>query len=259
MNPQGKVYLIGAGPGDPELLTLKAHRLLAGADIVFYDALANPQILDHCRPGCRKIHVGKRGGRPSTPQLGIHARMIRAAARGLQVVRLKGGDPFIFGRGGEECMALKAAGIDYEIVPGVTSGMAAATYAGVPLTYRGVSQSVAFVTGHEAPDAPRVDWEAMARGADTLVIYMGMQSLDEICARLMAGGKAPHTPAIAVQWGSTRGQRQAGATLDTLARAVREAELGSPAIVVIGEVAALAPALAWFAPRENAPAAIRSA
>ncbi|MFZ5658245.1 MAG: uroporphyrinogen-III C-methyltransferase [Pseudomonadota bacterium] len=244
----GKVSLIGAGPGDPELLTLKALRRIQAADIIFYDALVNPEILSHARTGARLVDVGKRGGQTSTPQLSIQARLIRAAEQGLQVVRLKGGDPFIFGRGGEECMALRAAGIAFEVVPGITSGMAAAAYAGVPLTYRGLSQSVAFVTGHEAPNAPKVDWRKMANGADTLVIYMGVSHLPEIVAGLIMGGRAPDTPAMAIQWGSTRAQRQVSATLATLHEAMQAAGIGSPAILVIGAVTDMADHLGWFDP-----------
>ncbi|MEW6613420.1 MAG: uroporphyrinogen-III C-methyltransferase [Pseudomonadota bacterium] len=253
----GTVSLIGAGPGDPELLTLKALRRIQAADIIFYDALVNPEILAHARPGVRLVDVGKRGGQASTPQISIQAQLVRAASQGLAVVRLKGGDPFIFGRGGEECMALRAAGITFEVVPGITSGMAAAAYAGVPLTYRGLSQSVAFVTGHEAPNAPKVDWGRMAQGADTLVIYMGVSHLPEIVARLIMGGRAPDTPAMAVQWGSTRAQRQVSATLADLPEALGAAGLGSPAILVVGAVTALADHLAWFDP-DAIPAAMQA-
>ncbi|MEK8089500.1 uroporphyrinogen-III C-methyltransferase [Thermithiobacillus plumbiphilus] len=253
----GKVFLIGAGPGDPDLLTLKALRRIQAADIIFYDALVNPEILAHARPGVRLVDVGKRGGQVSTPQMSIQAQLIRAARQGLEVVRLKGGDPFMFGRGGEECMALHAAGVTFEVVPGVTSGMAAAAYAGVPLTYRGLSQSVAFITGHEAPNAPKVDWRRMAQGADTLVIYMGVSHLAEISAELIAGGRSPETPAMAIQWGSTRDQRQVSATLAELPEALRNAGIGSPAILVIGAVTALTDHLAWFDPQEL-PAAIKA-
>ena len=243
-NP-GKVWLIGAGPGDPELLTLKAARLVGEADIIFHDALANPRILDMARPGTQRVDVGKRGGRPSTPQMGIQARMIRAARQGLRVVRLKGGDPFIFGRGGEECLALRVAGIDYEVVPGITSGIAAAAYAGVPLTYRALSQSVLFVTGREAPEAPPVDWQRLARAADTLVIYMGIERISAIRDGLLAGGCGPETPAAAVQW-ATLEQREVHAPLAQLPEAICRAGLGSPAIIIIGHVVEMSVALSWF-------------
>ncbi|WP_123104121.1 uroporphyrinogen-III C-methyltransferase [Acidithiobacillus sulfuriphilus] len=244
MNCPSKVYLIGAGPGDPELLTLKAARLLQTADILFHDALANPRILDLARPDAQRVDVGKRGGRISTPQLSIQAQMIHAAQRGLQVVRLKGGDPFIFGRGGEECMALRAAGIAYEIVPGITSGMAAAAYAGVPLTYRAVSQSVLLVTGHEAPGAAPVDWRRMAGVADTLVIYMGVERVEKIRDGLLAGGLSPSTPALAVEW-ATLQQHEVHSTLADLPAQIARNGLKSPAILVIGAVVEMSACLSW--------------
>lgn len=243
--PAHKVAIVGAGPGDPELLTLKAARCIAEAEILFYDALANPRILDLASDVCRKIEVGKRGGRISTPQLLIHEQLIRAAQLGLRVVRLKGGDPFLFGRGGEECLALRAANIDYEIIPGITSGMAAATYAGIPLTHRHRSQSVLFLTGHEARGGRAPDWSRYARAADTLVIYMGIERVQQICAGLMAGGLAAETPCLAVQW-ATLEQKQVQASLARLDTAVFHAGLSSPAILIIGAVVELADLCAWL-------------
>ncbi|MCK9189445.1 uroporphyrinogen-III C-methyltransferase [Acidithiobacillus sp.] len=246
-----RVSIVGAGPGDPELLTLKAARRIAEAEILFYDALANPQILDMAADSCRKVEVGKRGGQNSTPQLLIHEQLIRAALQGLRVVRLKGGDPFLFGRGGEECLALRAADIDYEIIPGITSGMAAAAYAGVPLTHRHRSQSVLFLTGHEARGGKAPDWSRYAQAADTLVIYMGIERVAGICAALMAAGLAAETPCLAVQW-ATLEQKQVRAPLAQLRTEIVRAKLGSPAILIIGAVVDLADLCAWLPRTEEA-------
>ncbi|MGE4530049.1 MAG: uroporphyrinogen-III C-methyltransferase [Acidithiobacillus sp.] len=245
------VSIVGAGPGDPELLTLKAARLIAAADIIFYDALANPCLLEMAAERCRKIEVGKRGGQKSTAQLLIHEQLIRAAKQGLRVVRLKGGDPFFFGRGGEECLALRAAGIDYEIVPGITSGMAAATYAGVPLTHRHRSQSVLFLTGHEARGSTPPNWARYAKAADTLVIYMGVARAASICNDLIAGGLAAETPCLAVQW-ATLEQKQVQASLQDLSGEILRAKLGSPAILIIGAVVELADLCTWI-PKDMLP------
>ncbi len=243
------VSIVGAGPGDPDLLTLRAARRLAEAEIVFYDALANPEILSLASPACRQVDVGKRGGQKSTSQLRIHGLLVRAARQGLRVVRLKGGDPLVFGRGGEECLALRAAGIDYEIVPGISSGMAAAAYAGVPLTHRQRSRSVLFCTGHEARGSLATDWSRYADAADTLVIYMGIAQVAKICSGLLAGGMSPDVPAMAVQW-ATLAQRQVQATLAELPAAIQGAGIGSPAVLIIGSVVDLAGVLAWL-PRER--------
>lgn len=244
------VSIVGAGPGDPELLTLKAARRIAAADIIFYDALANPGLLDMAAPTCKKVEVGKRGGQNSTPQLLIHQHLIRSAQQGLKVVRLKGGDPFLFGRGGEECLALRAAQVEYEIIPGITSGMAAAAYAGVPLTHRHRSQSVIFLTGHEARGGQAPDWARHARAADTLVIYMGVERIETICKGLLAGGLAAETPCLAVQW-ATITQKQVQAPLQQFSAAIQTAKLGSPAILIIGAVVDLADICGWF-PGEQA-------
>ena len=235
----GKVWIVGAGPGDPDLLTLKAATLVGTADIIFHDALVNPRILDMARPDTKLVDVGKRGGRPSASQVSIQTRMIHAARQGMRVVRLKGGDPFIFGRGGEECMALWTADIDYEIVPGITSGLAAAACAAVPLTYRSISQSVLFVTGHEAADAPPVDWHHIAKAADTLVIHMGIARITEIQNALIAGGRHPDTPVLAMQWATLPQQRHVYARLSDLTDAIHDADLGSPAILIVGEAVRL--------------------
>jgi uroporphyrin-III C-methyltransferase len=239
MNP-GKVWLVGAGPGDPELLTLKAVRALGEADVVLVDDLVHRDVLAHVRPGARIVPVGKRGGCRSTPQAFIERLMVRLARRGQVVVRLKGGDPLVFGRGGEEMLALAAAGIECAVVSGVTAGIAAPAAVGIPVTHRGVSRGAIFVTGHSTADGETPDWHALARTGLTLVIYMGITRLVAITQALIAGGLDATTPAAAVQSGTTRAQRTVVTTLGTLAQAVRDAGLGSPAIVVIGEVAMLA-------------------
>ena len=249
---RGKVYLIGAGPGDPELVTLKAVRALGAADLVLHDDLVNPAILAHAGPGARIVHVGKRGGCRSTPQAFIERLMVRLARRGSVVARLKGGDPFVFGRGGEELAALRAAGIECEVVSGVTAGIGAPAAAGIPVTHRGLARGVAFVTGHTR-EGTAPDWSALARSGLTIVVYMGIATLGEIVAGLRAGGMASDTPAAAIQDGTTPHAKQAVATLDMLADAVARAGIGSPAILVIGEVVRLA-ALAAEAERQCAAA-----
>ena len=232
----GKVWIVGAGPGAPDLLTLKAAALVGTADIIFHDALVNPRILDLARSDTKLVDVGKRGGRPSVSQVSIQTRMIHAALQGGRVVRLKGGDAFIFGRGGEECMALWAAGIDYEVVPGITSGLAAAACAAVPLTYRAISQSVLFVTGQEAQGAPSVDWPLVAKAADTLVIHMGIARVKEIQDGLIAGGRHPDTPVLAMQWATLPHQRHVYTRLSCFSEVIHKTKVASPAILIVGEV-----------------------
>ena len=235
----GKVYLIGAGPGDPELMTLKAARVLGEADVVLVDDLVNRAVLAHARPDARIIEVGKRGGCQSTPQAFIHLQMIQAARTGHCVARLKGGDPFMFGRGGEEIEALRAAGIAVEVVSGVTAGIAAPATLGIPVTHRDWAPGVTFVTGHTR-DGNSVNWAALAAARTTLVIYMGVKNLPEIVAQLLAAGMPATTPAAAVQSGTLGAQREVKATLVTLQAAMHAAAIGSPAILVIGAVASLA-------------------
>jgi uroporphyrin-III C-methyltransferase len=235
----GKVWLIGAGPGDPELLTLKAARALGEADVLLVDDLANPAVLAHARPGARVVPVGKRGGCRSTPQAFIEKLMIRCARRGLTVARVKGGDPFVFGRGGEEMLALAAAGIKFEIAGGITAGMGAAAAFGIPLTHRDMARGVAFVTGHTRDGAPP-DWHALVAARTTLVIYMGITRCAQIMDALLAAGLAPDTPAAAIQNATLATERCIIAGAAGLARAVASAGLGSPAVLVIGEVVRLA-------------------
>ena len=236
---RGKVWLVGAGPGDPELLTLKAVRALGQADVVLIDDLVERAVLAHVRPGARVIEVGKRGGCKSTPQDFIERLMVRYARRGAAVVRLKGGDPFIFGRGGEELQRLERAGIATEVVSGITAGIAAPAAVGIPVTHRGTSLGVTFVTGHTR-DGGQPDWRALARCGTTLVIYMGMAHLADIAAGLIEGGLAPTTPVAVVQNGTRSEQRAEVGTLAGLPTAARAAGLGSPAVIVVGEVARLA-------------------
>jgi uroporphyrin-III C-methyltransferase len=236
---QGKVFLIGAGPGDPELLTLKAARVLGLADVVLIDDLAGRGVLVHARPDARVVEVGKRGGCRSTPQSFIERLMVRVARSGRTVARVKGGDPFVFGRGGEECEALDAAGVDWEMVPGITSGVAVPAMVGIPMTHRRLVRGVTLVTGH-GTGASDPDWKSLAAAGTTLVIYMGMARLAAICAALLAAGMRADMPAAVIQSGTMAEQRHVLATLETLPVRVADEGLGSPAIIVIGTVVALA-------------------
>ena len=231
-----RVALVGAGPGDPELLTLKAVRILAAADVVLHDDLVSSGVLAFANLAARVIAVGKRGGCPSTPQAFIEQLMIRESRAGAFVVRLTGGDPFVFGRGGEEVDTLRAAGIDVEVVNGVTAGLAAPTAIGVPLTHRSWSQGAIFVTGHGKDAASEPNWAALAQSGLTLVIYMGVARVASIQAGLLAGGMAPGTPVAVVQSASCDAQRQLLSTLQDLPLALQASGLGSPSIIVVGEV-----------------------
>ena len=238
--PIGKVYLVGAGPGDPELLTLKAHRLLRQCDALVYDSLVPKALLDLVPEGCERHFVGKRRGHHSVPQPSTNAVLVELARRCQRIVRLKGGDPFLFGRGGEEAAHLVKHGVAVEVVPGVTAGIAAPAYAGIPVTHRRAGSSVTFVTGHEEIDKrrPGVDWQGLARSSDGLVIYMGLHNLRRICSELMAGGLAAETPAAVVQQGTVRGQRLLVSVLGDLADRVEQQAFASPSIVVVGHVVA---------------------
>ncbi len=237
-----KVYLVGAGPGDPELITLKARRLLETADCVVYDHLASADLLDFVPATAERVYAGKKKSDHTLSQDEICALLVDRGQRGLNVVRLKGGDPFIFGRGGEEAEALSDAGIPFEVVPGVTSALGIAAYTGVPLTHRDHTQSVTFVTGH---DVARIDW-SKAGASDTLVVFMGLSHLDEICARITEGGRAPSTPAMAVRWGTRPDQTVVTGTLATLPELVRERGLKPPASIIVGDVVTLRGKLDWF-------------
>ena len=247
---RGVVYLVGAGPGDPGLLTVRASELLAACDAVVYDALVNPAILARgAANGAAELHfVGKRGGERSVRQQDIEALLVRLAREGKRVVRLKGGDPFVFGRGSEEAQLLADAGIPFEVVPGVTAGVAAPAYAGIPVTHRAVATSVTFITGHEDPAKGEsgTDWSALARSGGTLVLYMGVRRLPEIVSALAAGGMSLETPAAMVEWGTFPRQRTITATLGTLVDAARREKISAPSITVIGEVVALREEIRWF-------------
>jgi len=231
----GKVWLIGAGPGDPELLTLKAVRALGAADVVLVDDLVDRRVLAHAHPGARIIEVGKRGGCKSTPQAFIEKLMVRLARRGAIVARLKGGDPFVFGRGGEEAEALEAAGVPFEVVSGITAGIAAPATIGIPVTHRDVARGVTFLTGH-THDGTGPDWAALRATGTTLVIYMGMKRVAALVTGMLEAGFPADTPACAIQNGTLDAQAEVVTTLGALPAAAADARLGSPAILVIGEV-----------------------
>jgi uroporphyrin-III C-methyltransferase len=235
----GKVYLIGAGPGDPELLTLKAARILRTADVVLVDDLVERRVLSHVRRGARVIEVGKRGGCKSTPQAFIEKLMVRFARRGATVARLKGGDPFIFGRGGEELAALCAANIPVEIVSGITAGIAAPAALGIPVTHRDVARGVTFLTGH-ASDGAEPDWKALRAAGTTLVIYMGIKRVAALVSDMLDAGFPASTPACAIRNGTLETQAEVVTTLAALPTAAAAARLDSPAILVIGDVVSLA-------------------
>jgi uroporphyrinogen III methyltransferase / synthase len=245
------VYLVGAGPGNAGLLTLRAVECLARADFVLYDRLVPERLLDHAPPTAERVCVGELPGCHPERWPHIHRALIDAARQGKCVVRLQGGDPFLFGRGGEEAEALREAGIPYEVVPGVTAGLGACAFAGIPLTHRRHASAVAFVTGHEHPGKPGslLDWDALARFPGTLVIFMGIARLPQIAQALVERGKSPETPAAVIHRGTVGSQRTVEAPLHRLAEAVQQAGLTAPSLVVIGAVAALRPQLAWFEQR----------
>lgn len=229
----GFVYLVGAGPGDPDLLTLKAVKALQRAEVILCDELVSAEVLAHANPAARVVHVGKRGGGKSTPQAFIERLMLAEARAGRIVARLKGGDPMIFGRGGEECAALERAGIGYEVVNGITSGLAAATALGIPLTHRDAGQGAILLTGHERGDAA-IDWEALVRTGMPLVVYMGVARCEAIVAALLAAGMDPSMPAAAVENATRPDARQLVTRLDALPSSMRAAGIGSPAILIVG-------------------------
>lgn len=246
----GKVYLVGAGPGDPGLFTLKGKGLLECADVVVYDALVSPAILQMINPQAEKLDAGKRRGRHSLSQSEITQLLITKAENNAVIVRLKGGDPFVFGRGGEEMADLIEAGIAVEVVPGVTSGVAAPAYAGIPLTHRDYSSSVTFVTGHERAGKyrPVVKWSAIAHGSETIVVYMGIHNLPYIVEQLQLAGLSLNTPIALVRWGTRIEQEELIGTLETIAAQVEAAQFSAPAIAVIGKVVNLHQILPSYRP-----------
>ncbi|PSL16793.1 uroporphyrinogen-III C-methyltransferase /precorrin-2 dehydrogenase [Marinobacterium halophilum] len=242
----GEVYLVGAGPGDPELLTFKALRLMQQADVVLYDRLVSPDVLDLCRRDADLIFVGKQRDNHAVPQEGINQLLIDHALMGKRVVRLKGGDPFIFGRGGEELAELKKAGIPFQVVPGITAASACSSYAGIPLTHRDYAQSVKFVTGQLKNRTTELNYAELIQPNQTIVFYMGLHTLDLLCAGLVAHGKPADTPAAIVSRGTSRDQQVLVGTLATLAQQQAEAQLPAPALVIVGEVVELQSQLSWF-------------
>jgi uroporphyrinogen III methyltransferase/synthase len=244
----GHVSLLGAGPGDPELITLRALRKLERADVVLYDALVHPRLLEHVKPGAELVFVGKRAGRASERQSSINALLIAAAQRGGLVVRLKGGDPYLFGRGSEEAEALAAAGISFDVVPGVASPMAASAYTGISLTHRSMASSVAYVTATESveKDASAHDWSKLATATGTIVFFMGLRKLDSLMTLLMEHGRSPNEGAAVVSHASLPNQRTVIGTVATIAQKVREASVEMPALTIVGPVVSLHEQLAWF-------------
>jgi len=247
----GIVHLVGAGPGDPGLLTVRAVELIAAADVILYDRLIPPEALSHARQDAEIVYVGKQGEGPQFPQDDTHRLLLEHARAGRRVVRLKGGDPFVFGRGGEEALVLHEAGVPFEVVPGVTAGVAAPAYAGIPVTHRDLASGVAFVTGHEDPAKPdtALDWPALAAFPGTLVFYMGVRALPRIAERLVAGGRPATEPVAVVERGTLPGQRTVLATLADVAERARESGVRAPAITLVGPVAALREQLAWVEAR----------
>jgi uroporphyrinogen III methyltransferase/synthase len=245
----GRVILVGAGPGDPKLITVRGAEALAAADVVVFDRLVSPELLALARDDTERVYVGKEPGRSATPQEEISALLVAHARRGHMVVRLKGGDPFVFGRGGEEALACARAGIPFEVVPGVSSAVAAPAFAGIPVTHRGIAQSFAVVTGSTA-HGDTVDLARVATATDTLVVLMAAGKLEGTCAELIAAGREAGEPAAIVQWAATPEQRTLIGTLETLPMLAREARIGPPATLIVGEVAALGRELAWV--RETA-------
>lgn len=243
--PKGEVYLVGAGPGDPELLTLKALRLMQQADVIIYDRLVSPAILELCRRDADKIYVGKARSNHSVPQDGINALLVEYAQQGKRVCRLKGGDPFIFGRGGEEIQELFAAGVAFQVVPGITAASGCSAYAGIPLTHRDYAQSVRFLTGHLKEGSPELPWRELVYENQTLVLYMGLVGLEKICAQLIAHGQRPNMPVALISKGTTPEQKVVVGTLADIASKVSEHQIQAPTLTIIGEVVSLREQLQW--------------
>jgi uroporphyrinogen III methyltransferase/synthase len=248
VNPSGKVWLVGAGPGDPSLITVRGLSVLREADVVLYDALSHPALLSECREGAELRNVGKRGGQNSPSQDWITEQLVELAREGKRVVRLKGGDPMLFARGAEEAEALHAAGVAFEIVPGLSSPVAAAAYAGISLTHRELSSSVTFITGTDKTGATWTEdaWKHLATATDTICVLMGMRRIDEIARALVAGGRSSETPAAIIQWGARPEQRVLVSSLARIAEDAAREGLSNPAVIIVGEVVALRSALAWY-------------
>ncbi len=245
---QGEVYLVGAGPGDPDLLTFRALRLMHKADVVLYDNLVTKPILEMTRRDATRIYVGKKKSDHAMPQEEINELLVRLAKEGKRVLRLKGGDPFIFGRGGEEIETLSARGVTFQVVPGITAAAGVASYAGIPLTHRDHAQSCVFVTGHLKDGSMDLDWDMLARPRQTVVVYMGLTGLEVLCAKLVEHGLPESTPAAVVQQGTTRNQKVLTGTLANLYRIAMDAKLTPPTLIIVGGVVSLREKLAWFEP-----------
>ena len=243
--PQGEVYLVGAGPGDPELLTLKALRLMQQADVVIYDRLVSPAIMELCRRDATKIYVGKARSNHAVPQEGINALLVEYASKGQRVCRLKGGDPFIFGRGGEEIQELFAAGVPFQVVPGITAASGCSAYAGIPLTHRDYAQSVRFLTGHLKEGSPELPWDELVYQNQTLVLYMGLVGLEKICEKLIEHGQRPDMPVALISKGTTPEQKVLVGTLADIASKVEENHIQAPTLTIIGDVVSLREQLQW--------------
>lgn len=249
MSGHGEVFLVGTGPGDPDLLTVKAFRLIREAEVVLYDNLVSEEIMALVPPAAERIYVGKRRSEHAMRQEHINELLVSLARRGRRVLRLKAGDPFVFGRGGEEIETLGAEGVRFEVVPGITAALGAASYAGIPLTHRDYAQSCVFVTGNTQDGELNVDWAAIVRPRQTVVIYMGFQNLDELCRELVSHGLPPSTPAAMVQQATTSHQRVVTADLATLADRAHAAGLKPPTLIIVGEVVRLRDRLEWFEAR----------
>ncbi len=247
----GKVYLIGAGPGDPALITVRGLELIRSCEIVVYDYLANPRLLDEARDDAEIIYVGKKGGAHTLPQEKINELLVRKAGEGKNIARLKGGDPYVFGRGGEEAEELISAGVEFEVVPGVTAGVAAAAYAGIPVTHRSCTSTMAFITGHEDPtkDESAIQWDKIATGIGTLVFYMGVKNLPHIVSNLIKGGRSAKTPVALVRWGTTSIQQTWTGTLETIVEIAEMEKVAPPSLIIVGEVVTLREKLNWFESR----------
>ncbi|MDN5445070.1 MAG: siroheme synthase CysG [Pseudomonadales bacterium] len=243
--PKGEVYLVGAGPGDPELLTLKALRLMQQADVVIYDRLVSPVIMELCRRDATKIYVGKARSNHAVPQEGINALLVEFASKGQRVCRLKGGDPFIFGRGGEEIQELFAAGVPFQVVPGITAASGCSAYAGIPLTHRDYAQSVRFLTGHLKEGSPELPWDELVYQNETLVLYMGLVGLEKICEKLIEHGQRPDMPVALISKGTTPEQKVVVGTLADIASKVEENHIQAPTLTIIGDVVSLREQLQW--------------
>ncbi|MDH5543033.1 MAG: uroporphyrinogen-III C-methyltransferase [Nitrospinota bacterium] len=248
----GKVYLIGAGPGDPGLMTMRGMELIRTCDVIVYDYLANIRFLDFVKKGAEIIYVGKKGGDHTLPQEKINDLLVRKAKEGKSIARLKGGDPYVFGRGGEEAEELVEAGIGFEVVPGVTAGVAASAYAGIPITHRSCTSSLAFITGHEDPtkDESAIDWAKISTGIGTLVFYMGVKNLPYIVDKLVSNGRSPETPVALVRWGTTAKHQTWTGTLKNIVEVAEKGNVKPPSLIIVGEVVSLRPKLGWF---ENRP------